>query len=295
MIKLIKYLPLFIMTILLNNSVVYANEIDYVIDFNKKGSLEVTLLEQDGIKSIEGAEISLYYVASVKAENNKLVYTYNEELNSCEVDLSNLTNESLTKEIDKCIVNSLITKESKLTNTNGVVKFENLELGLYLVKQTNEVKGYSKIDPFMISIPRNVDNKWQYDLKAEPKTDIIRLMDVIVEKKWDNVNGSNTPKSVVIELLKGEEVIDTITLNKENNWTYTWEQIVESDEYSVREKDVPKGYTDTYRQEGNKFIVTNTKTLVKTGQNTLIIYLLSSLGLIFIFIGIIYDKRKRYE
>ena len=295
MIKAIKYLTLFIVSFFLNMNIVNASDNDYVIDFNSKGSISVTLKETEGTNAIEGAEISLYHVASVSTENNKLIYTYNNEFKMCEADLSDLTNESLTDEINKCITNSSVTGQSKITNKDGNVKFENLELGLYLVKQTNNVIGYSNIDPFMVSIPENIENKWVYDIKAEPKTDIIRLMDVIVEKKWDSLNGDKTPKYVTIELLKGNEVIDTITLNKDNNWTYTWIQIPESDEYSVKEKNVPIGYTDTYRQEGNKFIVTNTKTLVKTGQNTLIIGILAGLGLVSIIFGIVWDKRQKYE
>ena len=119
-------------------------------------------------------------------------------------------------------------------------------------------------------------------------------MDITVEKKWDMVN-NNTPNNVTIQLLKKDEIIDTIILNKENNWTYTWKQIEASDEYSVKEINIPAGYTDTYRQIENKFIVTNTKTLVQTGQNIFLIELLSVTGLIFITIGLIYNKRKNYE
>lgn len=120
-------------------------------------------------------------------------------------------------------------------------------------------------------------------------------MDVIVEKKWDIQNSKSTPESVIIELLKGEEVIDEVILNNENNWTYTWSQIEESDEYSVKEKVVPEGYTVTYRQEGNKFIVTNIRTLVDTGQNYLIWLLLGTIGLGLVIFGVIYDKKSKYE
>ena len=50
-----------------------------------------------------------------------------------------------------------------------------------------------------------------------------------------------------------------------------------------------------YDANSNKFIVTNTKTLVQTGQNILIIEILSIVGLLLIITGVIYDKRKNYE
>ena len=281
------------MSLLLGTNIVCAN--DHIIDFNQKAAIEVALKAPDDNKNIEGAEITLYHIASVGIENNKLVYTYNEAIKDCEEDLSDLTNQELTSGISKCIIDKEILSYTKVTDEEGKVNYKNLDLGLYLVKQTNNVLGYSNIDSFLISIPKNIDNKWTYNLKAEPKTDIIKLMDLMVLKKWDIENSDSIPEYVTIELLKNNEVIDTIVLNKNNNWSHTWKQIEESDAYSVKEKNVPLGYTDTYRQEGNKFIVTNTKTLVQTGQNYSMILVFASLGLISIIFGIILEKRKKYE
>lgn len=278
----------------MGNSVVLADINDHIVDFSKNGSINITLKEND-INAISSAEITIYHVATVTSKDNKLVYTYNEAIKDCQGNLNDLTDESLTDEINKCITNVSLPSQSKLTNNEGRIDFKNLELGLYLVRQTNNVEGYSNIEPFLVNIPKEIDNKWVYDIKAEPKTDIIRLMDITVLKKWDIVGSENTPLSVTIELLKGDEVVDTINLNNDNNWTHTWKQIPLSDEYSVKEINIPDQYTPTYRQEGNQFIVTNTKTLVQTGQNMFIIEMLSIIGLLLIVTGIIYDKRKKYE
>lgn len=293
--KIKNYLFLFITLFAIGNNVVYADTNDHIVDFNRKGKFEVTLKDFDETNRIEGAEISLYHVASVTSENNRLVYEFTDDFTECDADLGDLTNETLTDDIKQCITENVEAVQVKTTDENGVVVFNDLELGLYFVKQTNKVLGYSIIDPFLINLPKEEDNKWTYEIKAEPKTDIIRLMDVIVEKKWDIQNSKSTPESVIIELLKGNEVVDTVVLNDENNWTHTWIQIEESDEYSVKEKVVPEGYTVTYRQEGNKFIVTNIRTLVDTGQNYLIWFILGSLGLMLVIFGVIYDKKSKYE
>ena len=293
--KLTKYLLLFMIMFLLGSRVVYADTNDYVVDFSKKGKFEVTLKDFDETNKIVGAEISLFHVANVSSQNKKLVYEFTEDFTECDADLSDLTIETLIDDIKQCITENIEPVQKQVTNEEGIAVFNDLELGLYLVKQTNKVLGYSEIDPFLINFPKEVENKWTYEIDAEPKTDIIRLMDVIVEKKWDIQNSKNTPDSVIIELLKGNEVIDTVVLSNENDWTHTWMQIEESDEYSVKEKIVPEGYTATYRQEGNKFIVTNIRTLVDTGQNYLIWFVLGSLGLVLVIFGVIYDRRKKYE
>ena len=84
-------------------------------------------------------------------------------------------------------------------------------------------------------------------------------------------------------------------MTKENNWTYTWSQIDESDEYSVREKVVPHGYAVTYRQEENKFIVTNIRALGGTGQEHIIWLILGTLGFILVIFGVMYDRKNKYE
>ena len=290
--KKIKYFLIFIILLSVGKANVLAN--DNIVDFNKLGTISVTLKESKEDKPIKDANITIYKIATVTEKDNNLFYQYQDKITNCQANINNLLNKELSKYLNKCIENLELSSITKTTNKDGFVKFDNLQLGLYLVKQTNKVEGYSNIDPFLVAIPKEENNIWIYDIKATPKTDIIRLMDIIVEKKWDIINSSTRPNEVTIELLKDKEVIDTIILNDENNWTYTWYQIEESDSYSVKEKNVPDGYTDTYRQVGNKFIVTNTKTLVQTGQNVLIIELLAISGLIFVITGFIINKRKTY-
>ena len=117
----------------------------------------------------------------------------------------------LSKYLNKCIENLELSSITKTTNKDGFVKFDNLQLGLYLVKQTNKVEGYSNIDPFLVAIPKEENNMWIYDIKATPKTDVIRLIDIIVEKKWDTINNTGDLNYFLIntsELVPGNYFID---------------------------------------------------------------------------------------
>lgn len=266
------------------------------LDFERPGTIELTLKESTEETPIKDLEITIIEIASATSENYNLVLKYHENLDSCEADLTDLSNEDLVNQLESCIKNNELPTRTKKTDTEGKIMFDELRLGLYLVKQTNEVEGYSNIDPFLVMVPEAEDNTWNYDIKAKPKTDIIRVMDITVEKIWNNSsNLENHPDSITIELYKDKELIDTINLNKENKWQYTWKKIPLSDEYSVKEINIPIGYTATYRQENNKFIVTNTKTLIQTGTNIIAIELLSALGIILILLGLIVEKRKKYE
>ena len=293
MVKKISYLFI-IFTLFIGFNFSVNAETNYTVDFERKGSIDITLHETIKDSYVEGAEITIYHVADIYSNNSNLAHKYTEQFNHCEASLDDVTEDDFLEEVSKCI------KEDSegivdYTDENGNVVFDELPLGLYLVKQTNKVDGYSIIDTFMAHIPVTIDNSWTYDIVAEPKTEIIRLMDVIVEKLWDVEEGVVLPESIIIELLKGEEVIDEVTLTEEDKWTYTWVQIDESDEYSVREKVVPHGYSVTYRQEGNKFIVTNIRALGGTGQEHIIWFLLGSLGFILVIFGVIYDRKNKYE
>ena len=67
----------------------------------------------------------------------------------------------------------------------------------------------------------------------------------------------------------------------------------ESDAYSVKEVDVPKGFTATVKQNGYVFTVTNTLSLVQTGQLMWPIPVLAIIGMILIAAGIALLQKKR--
>lgn len=266
------------------------------LDFTKKGSIEITLIEKEEQTKINGAELTIYKIADAKEENHNLVFEYVNELSDCKVSLDNLDNDNISEEINKCLNDSI--KGISLVTEDGKVNFEDLDLGLYLVKQTNKVEGYSVITPYLVMIPRVINDEWTYNVTSKPKTDIIRVIDLKVTKVWNkansNINSSiNLPKEIEIELSKNGEVIDTVKLNSANNWEYTWKDLEKSDMYNVREVNVPKGYTVTYQKEGNLFIVTNTTSLVQTGNMPWLVEIIGGIGLIFIVISLIYNKNEQ--
>lgn len=267
----------------------------HTVDFSKKGSITITLTEKNENEAIKGAEITIYKVASAGEENHNLKFTYTEDFNACQAILSDLESPELSKEITKCAQN--ITSDLVLkTNENGIVKFNNLDLGLYLVTQSNKVDGYSTIDSYLVMLPQVENNKWIYNIKTEPKTDAYKTINLQVIKVWNLQNkDTKLPDSVTIELYKDEELIDTIKLNKENNWNHTWYDIEKSDSYKVVEIDISDEYTVTYSQEGYVFTVTNTDKIPKTGQIFLPIIILSSLGMILILFGMYESKREKHE
>lgn len=286
--KKIKYLTILLLLLISPISV----KAD-IVDFNKKGTITIELIESTDNNKVSDAEITIYKLADAIDLNNNLSFEFISELNECNVNLMEL--KEVTTELNDCIKDKTLPSYKGITNNEGIVKFNDLDLGLYLVKETKTSEKYSIFEPFLLMIPLQVNNNWTYDILSNPKTDIIKLIDIIVKKEWNNDTSSKLPEFVTIELLKDNEVIDKVILNKENNWTYTWKNIEKSDKYKVSEIDIPTGYTPTYRNYEYTFIVTNTNTLIKTGTNTILIELSLLLGLVLIITGILYNKKVKHE
>ena len=291
MLKRINYV--FIIITLFFGFITMVDAKESIVDFSKKGSLEVILHEEEEDTYVEGAEITIYQIADAYNEGIKFSFKYTEQFSGCEASLEDMTKDGLTEDIAKCIKEDSIGI-TEVTNEEGKVKFDELPLGLYFVKQTNKVKGYSNIESFLVHTPTSIDNSWTYDIVATPKTNIYKEIDLTVKKVW-NTNISKVPPMVEIELYKGEELIDTIELSEENEWTHTWLDIEKSDKYQVKEINIPKGYKVTYSKEGYEFTVTNTDTLANTGQLFYSIIILAVLGIVFILFGVIELKKGNHE
>lgn len=291
MLKRINYV--FIIITLFFGFITMVDAKESIVDFSKKGSLEIILHEEEEDTYVEGAEITIYQIADAYNEGIKFSFKYTDQFSACEASLEDMTKDGLTEDIAKCIKEDSIGI-TDVTNEEGKVKFDELPLGLYFVKQTNKVKGYSNIESFLVHTPTSIDNSWTYDIVATPKTNIYKEIDLTVKKVW-NTNISKVPPMVEIELYKGEELIDTIELSKENEWTHTWSDIEKSDKYSVKEINVPKGYKVTYSNEEYVFTVTNTDTLANTGQFYYSIIILMILGSLCVLFGVIELKKGKHE
>lgn len=118
-------------------------------------------------------------------------------------------------------------------------------------------------------------------------------VDVTVRKAWSD-NGKSRPDAVKVTLYNGETAVETVMLSAANDWTHTWQGLDGSGSWQVIETGVPKGYTPSYQVRDGVVIITNTATLIQTGQLNWPIPVLSALGLALMAYGIfvIFKKRK---
>lgn len=153
---------------------------------------------------------------------------------------------------------------SALTSQDGYAVFQGLSEGLYLVTgEQYSAEGYVYTpEPVLVNIPGYSDGQPQYDVnivcKYDKNTDAEATVKRKVLKIWKD-GGENRPEEISVQLLKNGEVADTVVLNDENGWEYTWEELDGSFLWQIVESDTPDGYTVSVSQEGITFVMTNTE------------------------------------
>ena len=144
---------------------------------------------------------------------------------------------------------------------------------------------------------RNEDNKvfiTNHKDYTPPTPSPSHREDLTVKKVWSDENNKRNfrPGGVTVTLYNGDQAVQKVTLGAWNNWTYTWTGLDGNGNWSVLETGIPKGYTPSYRREGNVVTITNTAALIQTGQLSWPIPVLGSLGALMILFGIATMRRK---
>lgn len=198
------------------------------------------------------------------------------------------------------------------TTSNGTYRFTDLPEGVYLLEGDRvkyNGKYYTPV-PVLVAVPQNERGVETWDVTVSGKFEVVDTptVDVQVTKKWVNDKETDRPAEITVELVQnGTRVVDTIKLDKTNNWRYSWHNLDADDTWSVREKTVPKNYKVSYSHERNAWIITNThdnpppptttppSKLPQTGQLWWPVFVMSAAGVFCLAVGVIRRKGSGYE
>ncbi len=230
---------------------------------NKKGSITLNLTDTETEKSLANVSFRLYFIAKAYENGDGVRYELVSPYDEANVDTDDLQDSSLPVHLAyfaDCLSQPYTEKS---TDENGVLVFDNLTVGLYLVVPSqNGTDGYTT-SPFVISVPNYDSQKgiWQYDIDASPK-----ILDgnenedgsgtyISVVKKWDTDKAH--PESITVVLLRDFQEYEEIQLSESNNWHYRFDNLPKNHIWSVVEKQVPKGYTVYYETSSNTVTIIN--------------------------------------
>ena len=141
-----------------------------IVDTSREGSITVTTLSQkngvlDETQPLEGVEYTLYRVDEVAGTT------------------------VTTKEQAEEYIKSAQPVETLVTNSEGIVVFDELVLGRYYVKVTDVPTGTSEVpESFLVDVPMTNDtgDGWVYDIEVFPKVKVASGEAVVT--KTDGVN-----------------------------------------------------------------------------------------------------------
>lgn len=231
-----------------------------VTEINQKSQLTLTY-------KYPNVKFSVYKVAELTETGE---YATTEIFSKYKLDFSG-TDSSNWRELAETlsgyvVLDNLQPIASKTTNSNGKVSFSDLEKGLYLVTGSQYTYGttiYTAM-PFLINLPcKDISDKWDYHVTVSPKYESNIYVpgaktNFKVLKVWDNDTKKARPQSVEVSLLCDGKIYDSVMLNDENNWQYTWENLDDYKLWQLIERNVPQNYTVTCVKEKTTFVVTNT-------------------------------------
>ena len=247
-----------------------------------------------------GAEVTLYLVAEDKNGTHGMEFKLTDDYKDSGLDIEGKITQEMIDDlagytVDKGI-EGLVTK---ISDENGVVYFDGLPNGIYLVMAKGLPQGFTSFVPFMYVLPyyNTVSCEWIYDGYAEPKLTYQPPVDVSVRKVW-NDDGKDRPSSVKVRLDNEDGEYDTVTLSDDNDWKYTWTGLDANKKWEIKEVNVPAEYKDTYSSDGFDFTVTNTKKLIQTGQTNWPVPVMVFTGAFLVCAGLIVKvtgKRKNEE
>lgn len=286
------------------------------IDTGAGTSLTVNLVDQN--YAVPNASFSLYRVADV---SDAVEFTLTGGFEGAQIDLEDVqeastwANYALTLE-GYAGANSIAPVATAATDENGQATFSGLSVGLYLLVGEKLVDGdYTyTISPSLIALPtlQTESDTWNYNPAVQVKVSSAfntEYTSVTVKKVWSDGSYKQRPDSVSIQLLQDGKVIDTVTLNAANNWTYTWKDLTstyaaeyrvkKAYTYTVNESSVPTGYTVAVSQNDTTYTVTNTrpvekdKKLPQTGTLNWPIPVLTIAGLLLVGAGWYLFSRKK--
>lgn len=257
------------------------------------GSISVTLTEQYEKTPIAGAELSVYHIATVGINTDrKLNYIYTEAFAKTGIAIDD---PDLATKLDAFLSENEVTAIKLRTDTNGAASCTELPLGLYFVRQTNAVEGFAPCTPFLVTVPMEAAEGYVFAVNASPKTEVAKLTAITIKKVWNTDASTQAADSVTVQLLRNDKVVETAILSESNNWQITYTDMPASDAYSIKEVNVPKGFTATYKQQGYVFTVTNTSTLIQTGQLIWPVPVLAFIGVLLIAAGSVLLQKKRKQ
>lgn len=239
-------------------------------DENYEKSIKI-VCENDGIV-MENLELSVYQCAT----NISQEYFLSGDFEDCGVVFDNTSSSTLqttANSLANVVLSDNITPlATATTDESGNAEFSSLQNGVYLIcgkTLTTETTEY-KFSPMIVEVSYATDDVvicyGKFTATDIPQPEITEYS---VKKVWvcESDDSAVRPTEISVEIYLNSELFDTVALNSENNWTVSWESDQIDAQWSVKEINIPEGYTVSYSNDSTSFEVVNTYSVTPPQEN----------------------------
>lgn len=138
-----------------------------VPDQSRKGTITVEM-KYDG-EAITGGTLTAYRVGQIQENDGNFSFAKTSDMETFSGDYTDISSVKLAEDAAAFVREQDIRTYATAGNIEGKASFSNLELGLYLIIQTEPSDGYEPLKPFLVSVPMNEDGHYIYEVTAEGK------------------------------------------------------------------------------------------------------------------------------
>ena len=251
---------------------------------------------------ISNHSIELYQIGSINEDGS---YIFDPIYQNLQIDFNHIKTQSDWQNVSQTIQGYIQSENIspvriQKTDEKGIVQFNDLPKGLYLVNEVKEENaGYIyHFNSTILSLPSMDENgEYLYQLEASPKGEMKETtnkdISYKVVKRWI---GNTNVKSIDVEIYRNQKLEKTIQLSSANHWTYQWKAKDDGATWSVVEKDVPSGFNVRTSLDQNEFTITNnnyTSEHVQTGVYTNYgIYIIAGTFSLLLIVLLLLTRRK---
>lgn len=142
----------------------YAHEVP---DETRRGSISVEM--KYGGEAVTGGTLTIYQVGQIQDDDGDFQFVKTAAMEQYTGNYDDISHAGLSEELAVFVKEHHIPACATVKNADGKAVFTDLELGLYLIVQTEASEGYEPLNPFLVSLPMNEGGQYVYEVNAEGK------------------------------------------------------------------------------------------------------------------------------
>ena len=136
-------------------------------DLNQEGNIRIQMRYAG--EPVSGGELTIYRVGDIKEDDGNFNFVLADQFSPSKVSLEKVYSPATADKLADYAAQQDIAGSTKKISKEGMIDFQNLQPGLYLLVQHRAAQGYYCVNSFLVSIPLAEGDGYSYDVDASPK------------------------------------------------------------------------------------------------------------------------------